>query len=346
MAEYSEILPDEEISSYTANISCSYAFLHENEYVDIFDLTETFNTYDLNTEPEAYLLQKINTDQVSAEMEGYYYKDTFYNTYNGFKYKEEMKYDQLLDVVMIKMDQYLVDQAKISSLKKTDENTYEIVLKPENALEVFRDRYDVQMLSNQIDFTVTGNQITQKFEKGVLVYESSQYMLSFDNNGKDGKIRYKSEFRLEEVNQGKEIVTDEIRNEFDSYVDYNNIDDSDIPDEGSTVYEILQNRMVSRLGYELVSDGKYRTLFNDYETYTIDFINHIFEYKRYSISYSYNWKSDTGSMGKCTYDYDKDQSSGECDETTITTLKEVKDYLEMELQYCDMSLEDLVNETK
>jgi len=46
-------------------------------------------------------------------------------------------------------------------------------------------------------------------------------------------------------------------------------------------------------------------------------------------------------MGACTLKFDTGSSSSGCEDTTLTTIKDVKTYLEMELYYCGLSLEDL-----
>ena len=98
------------------------------------------------------------------------------------------------------------------------------------------------------------------------------------------------------------------------------------------------------MNYKELSTGLYQTNFNENEYYTIDFENQTFEYKRYSIAYSYSWKGDVGSMGACTYNFTTGIKSSSCEDETIETLEEVKNDFEMELYFCDMTLEDLLRE--
>ena len=117
-------------------------------------------------------------------------------------------------------------------------------------------------------------------------------------------------------------------------------------DENDSPLETFKNRIVSRLGYTEIENREdaYRASFNENEAYTIDFNNSTFMYTNYSIDYSYSWKGDIGSMGACSFDYKNEIASSQCNETTIETLKDTKSYLEMELYYCGLTLEELINE--
>ena len=63
--------------------------------------------------------------------------------------------------------------------------------------------------------------------------------------------------------------------------------------------------------------------------------------------YTYNWKGDNGGFGSsCSYDFTTDSSTSTCDSDVLAKIKEVKTYLQMELYYCGLSLEDLSAEAK
>ena len=64
------------------------------------------------------------------------------------------------------------------------------------------------------------------------------------------------------------------------------------------------------------------------------------------IQYTYNWKGDIATMGSCTVNYQEDKQSSSCEESTVDMMKTVKQYFEMELYYCGLSLDDLQEEAK
>ena len=51
-------------------------------------------------------------------------------------------------------------------------------------------------------------------------------------------------------------------------------------------------------------------------------------------------------MGSCTVNYQKDKQSSSCKDSTVEMMKTVKQYFEMELYYCGLSLDDLQKEAK
>ena len=93
-------------------------------------------------------------------------------------------------------------------------------------------------------------------------------------------------------------------------------------------------------------DGTYRLEFNTNEMYQIDFENCTFTYGRYSIAYTYNWKTDVASSSTCNYNFETEHSSDGCDVSVIDTMKDVRQDLAMELYYCGLLLEDLLAEMK
>lgn len=99
------------------------------------------------------------------------------------------------------------------------------------------------------------------------------------------------------------------------------------------------------MGYEKADDGSYQISYNDNEAYIIDFKNHTFTYSNYSIRYTYNWKGDVGTMNSCTVNFKNDSSSSNCEESTADMIKTVKQYFQMELYYCGLSLDDLQAES-
>ena len=81
--------------------------------------------------------------------------------------------------------------------------------------------------------------------------------------------------------------------------------------------------------------------YNQNEAYTIDFNNHTFKYSNRTINYVYNWDGDIGTMGKCTLNFETSASASDCTEETLDMIRKVKGFLQMELYYCGLSLEEL-----
>ena len=109
----------------------------------------------------------------------------------------------------------------------------------------------------------------------------------------------------------------------------------------------FKKRLVNRLNYTKQEDGTYISSFNsDNEQYLIDFDKHVFQYSNRTIHYVYNWLSDQGSMGTCTVDFTNDVTGSECKDTTVETIKDVKNWFQMELYYCGLTLNQLLDETK
>ena len=103
--------------------------------------------------------------------------------------------------------------------------------------------------------------------------------------------------------------------------------------------------------FAIYADGEqigmiYRNFTFLHPSYTIDFNNKTFLYTNHTIAYSYSWKGDVGSMGACTLNFNTNASTKDCEDTTLSTIKDVKTYLQMELYYCGLSLDDLQAEAK
>ena len=146
-------------------------------------------------------------------------------------------------------------------------------------------------------------------------------------------------------------VSDELKQEHQTYVAAKDIDTSQIADDSQyddspeeTVSATFRKRLINRLGYEEIEGGAVQMIYNTNEGYTVDFNNKTFIYSNYSINYVYSWQGDLISMGACTYDFGKDLASSECKDSTLEKMKDVRNYLLMELYYCGLSLEDLQSE--
>ena len=335
--------------SWAAALSSSYTMSYSDDTKDTFDFKASLKQENQNVS----FTQKINSNGASFDMEGYYLDSRLYNAYNGISYYEDMTYDAFEDTMMIPFDPVSLDESEIRSIKGTvrEDGTVQYVmeLEPESAASIFTDRYDVYGLADYDDYGVKGAKIIQCYDSnGYLLQEKTSFTMSVSYSSQQVSVLYESDLQYSNINSTSVSVDEETMERLKSYVNYQDIDTSvDEPDaEGDTVLEKFRSRAVSYLGYQKREDGTYRLDFNTNEMYQIDFENCTFTYGRYSIAYTYNWKTDVASSSTCNYNFETEHSSDGCDVSVIDTMKEVKQDLAMELYYCGLSLEDLQAELK
>lgn len=338
-------------TSWRADLSCSYTMSYSDDTKDTFD-------FDASIEKEkenAYFTQKINSNGASFNMEGYYLDGRLYNSYNGISYYEDMSYDDFLKTMMIPFDALSLSDDQIDSITgmEMEDGTVSYVINMENkaAADLFTDRYDVYGLAEYDDYSVKQAVITQSYDSdGYLLSEKTSFDMQVSYSSETVGVLYESDITYSQINNTTVSVDEQTMEELKSYVSYQDIDTSqDEPepeDEGDTVLEKFRNRVVSYLGYQKRDDGTYRLEFNTNEMYQIDFENCTFTYGRYSIAYTYNWKTDVASSSTCNYNFETGHSSDGCDASVIQTMNEVKEDLSMELYYCGLTLEDLQAEIK
>ena len=338
-------------TSWRADLSCSYTMSYSDDTKDTFD-------FDASIEKEkenAYFTQKINSNGASFNMEGYYLDGRLYNSYNGISYYEDMSYDDFLKTMMIPFDALSLSDDQIDSITgmEMEDGTVSYVINMENkaAADLFTDRYDVYGLAEYDDYSVKQAVITQSYDSdGYLLSEKTSFDMQVSYSSETVGVLYESDITYSQINNTTVSVDEQTMEELKSYVSYQDIDTSqDEPepeDEGDTVLEKFRNRVVSYLGYQKRDDGTYRLEFNTNEMYQIDFENCTFTYGRYSIAYTYNWKTDVASSSTCNYNFETGHSSDGCDASVIHTMNEVKEDLSMELYYCGLTLEDLQAEIK
>ena len=338
-------------TSWRADLSCSYTMSYSDDTKDTFD-------FDASIEKEkenAYFTQKINSNGASFNMEGYYLDGRLYNSYNGISYYEDMSYDDFLKMMMIPFDALSLSDDQIDSITgmEMEDGTVSYVINMENkaAADLFTDRYDVYGLAEYDDYSVKQAVITQSYDSdGYLLSEKTSFDMQVSYSSETVGVLYESDITYSQINNTTVSVDEQTMEELKSYVSYQDIDTSqDEPepeDEGDTVLEKFRNRVVSYLGYQKRDDGTYRLEFNTNEMYQIDFENCTFTYGRYSIAYTYNWKTDVASSSTCNYNFETGHSSDGCDASVIQTMNEVKEDLSMELYYCGLTLEDLQAEIK
>ena len=266
-----------------------------------------------------------------------------------------MSYDDFLKTMMIPFDALSLSDDQIDSITgmEMEDGTVSYVINMENkaAADLFTDRYDVYGLAEYDDYSVKQAVITQSYDSdGYLLSEKTSFDMQVSYSSETVGVLYESDITYSQINNTTVSVDEQTMEELKSYVSYQDIDTSqDEPepeDEGDTVLEKFRNRVVSYLGYQKRDDGTYRLEFNTNEMYQIDFENCTFTYGRYSIAYTYNWKTDVASSSTCNYNFETGHSSDGCDASVIQTMNEVKEDLSMELYYCGLTLEDLQAEIK
>lgn len=339
-------------SSYYAAVNSQYTMSYSDDTSQLFILDGTLE-YDGSS---AHTTQHITSHDTQSVLEGYYYDGRLYNTYNGVTYYEDMSFNDLKSSMLVPMDIYQFPQESISSFSNTtndDGNVeYQIELNNDSAASIFTSRYDVYGLANYDNYKITSNKITDVFDKvGNFIGEKAIFEASVTYQNQTVSVKYEGSVSYINLDQTAVSITDEQKREQASYVYFQDIDvdsisDGEILDDSAadTVTDTFKKRLVNRLNYTDNGDGTYTTDFNTTESYSIDFNNHTFTYKNYSIAYSYSWSGDVSSMSSCTYVFADGATSDSCDSTTLDTMKNVKTYLEMELYYCGLSLDDLQSE--
>lgn len=343
--------------SYTVSAMCRYDLIFNENNRITFALDGVLESENGN-EGKSHVTQYINSDGLTSIMDGYYYDGRLYNSYNGITYYEEMKQDDIKAMMLVPLDPYPFRQEQVASVDKTEGSdgsvTYTVVLNDAAASEMFTARYDQYALDELDSFKVRSGTIVNTFDsEGYLTKEIADFDMTAVSSGTEINITYSGEVSYVKINETTIAISDELREEQLAYVNFADIDTDAISTETAaddsaepTVTDTFRKRVMSRLGYEKLDNGSYRTIFNENESYTVNFDNCTFEYSNYSITYSYSWKNDVGSMGACTYTFNDGQHSSSCADSTIETINKVKSYLEMELYYCGLSLDDLQNEAK
>ena len=284
--------------SWQADLSSNYTMSYSDDTKDTFDFKASMKQENQNVS----FTQKINSNGASFDMNGYYLDGRLYNSYNGISYYEDMTYDAFVKTMMVPFDPLSLDESQIMSIQGIEKEDgtvqYVIELQPESAASIFSDRYDVYGLADYDDYGVKEAKIIQCYDSnGYLLQEKTSFTMSVSYSSQQVSVLYESDLQYSNNNNTSVSVDEETMDQLKAYVNYKDIDTSmDEPEnEGDTVLEKFRSRVVSYLGYQKRDDGTYRLEFNTNEMYQIDFENCTFTYGRYSIAYTYNWKTDVAS---------------------------------------------------
>lgn len=345
-------------SSYSVGINSAYTMSYSDDTKDIFEFDGVLETEKTGDDTKAHLTQNIESNGGTFNIEGYYYGGRLYNNYNDVKYYEDMDYTDVEKTMLVPLNPYAFDEKIIDSIQAEDDSNgnviYTIQLKADQASSLFSDRYDTYGLNQYDDYQVTSNKIVDTFDKdGFFISETTEFNTSVSSSGQKVNVKYTSSVNYLKLNDTEVSISKDQKKELKEYVYFEDIDTSSLNSDSQyddtaekTVTATFKKRLVNRLGYEKANDGSYQQSYNDNEAYIIDFKNYTFTYTKYSIRYTYNWKGDIATMGSCTVNYQEDKQSSSCEESTVDMMKTVKQYFEMELYYCGLSLDDLQEEAK
>lgn len=343
------------VDSYTAQIDSHYKMSYSDGSMQQYAMTGTLAAQDMQSSPIAHLYETIQANGLESHFDGYYYNGTLFNTFNNVNYYDPMTYEQLKASVLVPLDSMQVEEQAIQSLRKEEgvNVVFTFQLRNEDAKQLFLQHYDFADLEQYDTFTITNGQIVQTFSKeGIFLEEEATFQGKLTVNTIGVQVDYHSDVEYQYVNQTVVRISDEEKEKHTAYVSYQEIDTDAISDYDpnldcavKSVVETFKKRLIGRLRYEDIGNNVYRTAYNNSESYLIDFNNHNFVYANYSSRYVYNWLGDTGSFETtCNYDYATKQATEGCDASVIEMLENVKLYLQMEMYYCGLSLDELVAE--
>lgn len=346
-------------SSWSAAVQSVYKMNYSDNTNAVYQLDGTLD-YMNPDDPTAHIQTHIErSDGLTLATDGYYYGGRLYNTYNNVDYYEDMSEDQLKQSMLVPMDPYAYEKSQIEKIKAEDGSDgsvrYTYSLNKDTAETIFTSRYDSYGLNSFDSYSVTDNTITDSFDKdGHFTNETADFTIEITVQDQKVKITFHSSVNYLKFDQTEVKISDDLKKKQSAYVNYKDIDtdaiasDSTAVDdsEESTVTATLKKRLVNREGYKVQDDGTYLLEFNENERYIFDFDNDTFTYSNYTIKYIYSWKSNTASMGACTYEFNDKRKSSDCDDKTIDMMNTVEQYFEMELYYCGVSASDLEAETR
>lgn len=344
-------------SSYSCAVNSTYTMSYSDDTKDMFILDGVLEMSETDDDTVAHLTQNIESNGGNFSIEGYYYGGRLYNSYNNVTYYEDMDYSDVESTMLVPLKPYQIPESMIESMTAQDDEDgnviYTVRLNQDDAADLFTDRYDTYGLAEYDDYHVSSNKIVLTFDsEGYFISEEVTFDTGVSSGGQEVDVLYSSSVNYLKYDKTEIEISKDLKKEQKEYVYYEDIDTSSIStdteyddSEEDTVTDTFQKRLVNRLGYEIQDDGTYKVSYNDNEAYLIDFDNQTFTYSNYSISYVYNWKGNISTMGSCTYDFEDDRASSECDDSTVEMMKTVETYLEMELYYCGLSLSELQEES-
>lgn len=339
--------------TWTAAVNSMYKMKFSDDTYDVYTMDGVLE----KGSEVSHLTENFDSNGMNSTIDGYYYDGRLYNNYNNVTYYEDMTEDSLEQLLVTPLSAYAFLENQIDEINEfsdaSDHKIFTIHLTEAAAEALFPDRYDIYGLSEYDDYEITSNRIVDTFdEDGRLVSEITEFDVNVSYSAEEVEIVFTSSMNMTKLGTTEVNISDTLKSEQAEYVAYSDIDTDAIEtvtdDDDSAEKDAVttfRKRLISRLDYTENDDGTLTAKYNDYEAYTIDLTNKTFMYSSYSINYIYSWNGDVAAMGDCTYTFATDQQSSSCTDETVERMKDVKEYLEMELYYCGLTLEDLQNNT-
>lgn len=328
--------------SYTLFEQSTLILKSQQKQVDAYSQDMTIQV-DHTNQQASFVQNTIKGDQNSV-MKANYYDGKLYNQFNGVMYQEDM---QLADVeaMIVLPTTHTIAQDHLQSFKQ-NEQTYTFSYDADYAYRLFQEKYDLYGITQNVKLTVLKNTFEDTYDEQGMIQEIVHYELAYEQNGQKATFLFDSTVKKELVNQTIIRISDEQRQQESAYVPFQQINVDQLPksqqeQEGNTPLEQFAYRLVNRLAYVDKGNQIYESTFNDHESYRIDLNNKTFTYRNYSIDYTYNWKNDLGVLDQCTYNFKEDFASSQCKTQTVETIQKVKQYFEMEVEFCSLNVKEL-----
>ncbi len=353
-SEYNKVSGSlKDADSWTAEVRCTYDMSHENTSVSHYYMDGIIAVQDLKQDPKAHLRQNYSSDGMDSSLSGWFYGDRLYITYNNVDYYDDMRIKDVEELMLVPLEPADVPEKDIESISREmegNDTVYRMKLTDKAAEKWFTDHYDFYGVKDAEGFEVKQGFIIQTFSAaGDIISEAAEFISAVKIQGMDVDVLYDSSCVYSSVGSTNIGLTDQVIAVTGEYLHYSEIDVDEISDydteadaAGADPIETLKKRLVYRLGYTKQADGTYLAEYNDGESYRFDFNNSLFIYLNHTSSYVYSWRGDTGGFGStCNYDFASDTGSSTCTEETIEMIRDVRDFLKMELYYCGLSMDDL-----
>ncbi len=338
-------VPFEKTDSWSAAVTCDYEMTFANDDKAVYRMEGLIEADE--KAQEAHLYQTFYTDgSMSSALTGWYYGGRLYIDYNGVEYYDEMTFTEMKQVMLVPLDGALIPESDREETT-ADGELITVVLNAGGREKWFTGYYDFYGVSDTEKHSVNKGVIIQRTENGHLAGETADFELNAVLGGMDADIVYHSDAVFSKINSTEIGLNGQIREKTAAYPHYSGIDtesiaEGDLNEEYDSAEDMLKARLTERLGYVLQEDGTYLTEYNENESYRFDFANRQFIYRNRTSTYVYNWRGDTGGFGSsCSYDFAGEKGSSSCTEDVLEMIRNVKLYLQMELYYCGMLLEDL-----
>ena len=253
------------VNTYTVGVISQYKMKYSDNTYDTYNMDGVLEIEN----SDAHLSQYLNANGMSSTIEGYYYENRLYATYNNINYYEDMELKNVKESMLAPLEPYLFAEDTVETItcgKDEDGLTnYIIHLDNEAANDLFISRYDIRETNKLDDYEVMDNQIIYRFDDTHYMGEITIFNIHVSYSNQPIEIEYTLQTDYLKFEDTKVVVDDELKQEHLTYVDYKDIDiaaietetsDDDSPEDSAE--ETFKKRLVSRLNYEKEDDNRYR----------------------------------------------------------------------------------------